>query len=44
MWRLFVVFLVVVKIMATEMLLVCGEDSNRFGQPEHSILENVASF
>lgn len=29
------------KIMATEMLLVCGEDSNRFGPLEHSILRKT---
>lgn len=28
------------EIMATEMLLVCGGDSNRSGQPEPRILEN----
>lgn len=32
------------RIMATEMLLVCGEDSNRFGLLEHGILETLASF
>lgn len=32
------------KIMGTEMLLVCGEDTNRSGQLEHSIPENLASF
>lgn len=32
------------KIMASGMLSVCGEVSNRFGQLEHSSFEKVASF
>lgn len=32
------------KIMATEILLVCGEDLNRSGQLGQRILENLASI